>query len=134
MLSKGRKETRSKKQESKDVSSIANSFEEFVEDNDEMAPESLDSHTDCTMERQRYIHTFIQTKHLPFQSEVDNEMIRPRPLGWCKENSQTFPFLSFARLAVVARKYLSVPATSAPVARLLFSKAGLTISAKRSRR
>jgi hypothetical protein len=48
------------------------------------------------------------------------------PLRWWKENSNALPNLS-----KLARKYLAIPATSAPSERL-FSVAGLTISEQRS--
>ena len=49
------------------------------------------------------------------------------PLEWWRKNQCRFP-----RLALLAARYLAVPATSAPVERL-FSTAGLTISKLRAR-
>ena len=48
------------------------------------------------------------------------------PLDWWKEKSGLLP-----NLALLAKKYLCIPATSAPVERV-FSRAGLTISKKRN--
>ncbi|XP_011405235.1 PREDICTED: zinc finger BED domain-containing protein 1-like [Amphimedon queenslandica] len=66
-------------------------------------------------------------------SEVDKYFKTPvlqrteDPLNWWKENSQVFP-----QLAPLARKYLSLLATSVPSERL-FSKAGELVSLKRNR-
>jgi len=49
------------------------------------------------------------------------------PLDWWRLHESTFP-----TLAILAKKYLCIPATSAPVERL-FSRAGLKIAEKRNR-
>ena len=66
-------------------------------------------------------------------SEIDQYLKLPvlnrksDPLEWWKENGNLFPSLS-----ILARKYLTVIATSVPSERL-FSTAGELISARRSR-
>ncbi len=70
-------------------------------------------------------------------SEVDAEIAafkneppissKDDPLDWWKRKQTVFP-----RLAACARKYLAVPASSAPVERM-FSTAGLVVTAKRTR-
>jgi hypothetical protein len=57
---------------------------------------------------------------------VDGKVTRTNPLHWWKYHQETYPLL-----ATLAKKYLCIPATSAPAERL-FSKAGLTITDKRN--
>ena len=54
-------------------------------------------------------------------------LVDSNPLVWWKTYAATFPYL-----AQVARRYLAMPATSAPVERL-FSVAGQVVTATRNR-
>jgi hypothetical protein len=54
-------------------------------------------------------------------------LVDSNPLVWWKKYDVTFPYL-----AQVARRYLAMPATSAPVERL-FSVAGQVVTATRNR-
>ena len=77
----------------------------------------------------------LLAKHLSASSSADRELQQYRcmsvssddVLHWWKMQTDTFP-----RLSVLARGILAIPATSAPSERV-FSIAGLTIQAKRSR-
>ena len=67
------------------------------------------------------------------EKEVDSYLKDPPPLldssptEWWKTNESRFP-----RLAILARQYLCIPATSVPCERV-FSAAGLTVTRLRSR-
>ena len=66
-------------------------------------------------------------------TEVDNYMrecppyLESNPLLWWKGNNDRFP-----RLAILARRYLCIPATSVPSERV-FSEAGLVVNRLRTR-
>ena len=75
---------------------------------------SRNSGVNATTEMQQYM-------------KVANINRKQDPLTWWKEHSASYPSLKH-----VARKYLSLPATSVPAERL-FSTAGELISARRSR-
>jgi hypothetical protein len=77
----------------------------------------------------------LLAKHLSASSSADRELQQYRcisvisddVLHWWKMQTETFP-----RLSVLARGILAIPVTSAPSERV-FSVAGLTIQARRSR-
>ena len=71
----------------------------------------------------REIREYRALDQLPM---YEKKNCRSNPLMWWKENCQRFPLL-----AVLARRTLCIPATSAPSERV-FSTAGLTISKKRA--
>ncbi|MES3019411.1 MAG: hAT family dimerization domain-containing protein [Bacteroidota bacterium] len=89
-----------------------------------------------------YVHS-DDIQPLPVEEAVDNEIATFRresqikvedengefnnPLEWWKTREQQYPLMS-----KLARQYLCCPATSAPSERI-FSSAGLTITAKRTR-
>ena len=76
-----------------------------------------------------------EIKHESFPSDTAkiNEMVTPIPpettdvYQWWRNNQHLFPILSR-----IARKYLSIPATSVPCERL-FSDSGNLITSKRTR-
>jgi hypothetical protein len=77
----------------------------------------------------------LLAKHMPASFSADRELQQYRcmsvisddVLHWWKMQTDTFP-----RLSILAKGILAIPATSAPSERV-FSIAGLTIQAKRSR-
>jgi hypothetical protein len=83
------------------------------------------------------INTNTATTELLIKNKLQNEILRftsepplqskENPLLWWKQNASTYPLLAKA-----ARRWLCVPATSAPVERL-FSVAGRVIEERRSR-
>lgn len=74
------------------------------------------------------IHKYLSMKKLAYyQTTSDGGRRMNNPLDWWRINQPEFPILS-----KLAKKYLCIPATSAPVERL-FSRAGLTITEKRNR-
>ena len=87
-----------------------------------------------TRARVRSTHCFDRTRSLiacalltpGFTGELTDDATTD-PLKWWKKWGSKFP-----NLAQLARRYLAMPATSAPVERL-FSVAGLVATAKRSR-
>ena len=77
----------------------------------------------CMRNLDRGIREYRALDQLPM---YEKKNCRSNPLMWWKENCQRFPLL-----AVLARRTLCIPATSAPSERV-FSTAGLTISKKRA--
>lgn len=72
---------------------------------------------------QKELNDYLSAPRLSI--EIDN--IRINPLQWWKDNQHRFP-----NIALLARKILAIPATSASSERL-FSSAGLVITEKRNR-
>jgi len=89
------------------------------DDDDEVFTAPIDLNS-CELEN------YLRDPKLPFYADSDQKRVN-NPLDWWKANAAKYP-----TLAVMAKKYLCVPATSAPVERL-FSRAGLTITEKRNR-
>jgi hypothetical protein len=74
------------------------------------------------------LNRYLTASKLPyFYLGKDKKEKMNNPLDWWRIHSSDFP-----TLAILAKKYLCTPATSAPVERL-FSRAGLTITEKRNR-
>ena len=79
-------------------------------------------------ERDQELNQYMATSRIPyFYVNKDGSESMHNPLDWWRTHANDFP-----TLAILAKKYLCIPATSAPVERL-FSHAGLTITAKRNR-
>ena len=79
---------------------------------------------DLDNELNRYLAT---SKLSYFYVGKDGKEKMNNPLDWWRTHAKDFP-----TLAILTKKYLCIPATSAPVERL-FSHAGLTITEKRNR-
>ncbi len=67
-----------------------------------------------------------QADHIPSLG-IEATRLYHNPQGWWRENGSRFP-----RLAILARQYLAMPATSVP-SEQLFSDAGNIVSVKRGR-
>jgi len=79
----------------------------------------------------RELDNYKAMSHVKFvDTQLDDNNVeyeaRSNPLAWWKKNEKMFP-----TLAILARRYLCIPATSSPSERL-FSTAGLTISKRRN--
>ncbi|KAK0147408.1 Zinc finger BED domain-containing protein 1 [Merluccius polli] len=93
--------------------------------------------------RKRSLGSFFKTKAVPASStvqledtikaELDNYLITPTidgeqdPLAWWRVHNVNFPWLS-----KLARKYLCIPATSAPSERLFSASGNIVTSACKS--
>ena len=97
--------------------------EDDIEDDDsDSSDEEFEEHArvTCAAELARYKKARNQS---PFTKGPDGKLIHNNPLEWRKNNEHKF----FHVAAIIAKKYLSIPASSAPSERI-FSRAGLIIT------
>jgi hypothetical protein len=99
------------------------------DDEDEVAAYKIRLESELTSQ----LATLIQCKSLSMyerqteeEAAADVALIYTNPLSWFKENESKFRYV-----AAVAKRFLCIPATSAPSERV-FSTAGLTISKQRA--
>jgi hypothetical protein len=91
----------------------------FLDCSDEIMLEDKSVHSE--------LERYLTTPRITYVTIENGEKKWLNPLDWWRSNSRQYPVL-----AALAKKYLCIPATSAPSERL-FSKAGLTITEKRNR-
>lgn len=102
---------------------LDNAVKSYISRGRDSAGEPSIDETSNTMKANAEVILYRAELPMPRKSEL-NEFLNP--LNWWKLNSSRFPLIS-----IVARKVLSIPATSAPSERV-FSSAGLTISRSRA--